>query len=71
MKGILVSSTFVCLFLLCALREGTPDARSASQMWGAAHRAGYGVKAVRILAQALPVHAELLSSLVTRTEVRA
>jgi acid phosphatase family membrane protein YuiD len=33
--------------------------------------AGHAVKAVRIFVEALAVHAEILGSLVTRTEVRA
>jgi hypothetical protein len=35
------------------------------------HLASHGLKAVRITVQALAVHAEILGSLVTRTEVKA
>ncbi|GAA3714466.1 hypothetical protein GCM10022224_095180 [Nonomuraea antimicrobica] len=35
MKDILTPATCVCLFLLCAPREATPEARSMKQVWAA------------------------------------
>lgn len=40
MKDILIPTLCACLFLLCAIREATPNARSARQMWAAIRRAG-------------------------------
>lgn len=99
MKDILIPTMCACLFLLSAIREATPESRSARQMWAAiclaggartvftiarvavvvvllilaevCRLAGYGVQAVRIVVEAFAVHAEVLGSLVTRTEVRA
>ncbi|MGW0194255.1 hypothetical protein [Nonomuraea sp. NPDC003201] len=99
MKDILIHTICACLFLLCAIREATPNAQSPRQMWAAirraggartvftmarlavvvvllilvelCHLAGHCLKAVRMTVEALAVHAEILGSLVTRTEVNA
>lgn len=99
MKDMLIPAVCACLFLLCAVREAPPNARSATQMWAAIRRVGgartvfavarvavvvvllipvelchlvsQGLKAVQIIIQVLSIHAEILGSLVTRTEVKS
>ncbi|MET9241196.1 hypothetical protein [Nonomuraea sp. NPDC003709] len=40
MKDILIPTLWTCLFLLCAIHEATPNARSVRQMWTAIRHAG-------------------------------
>ncbi|TMR99103.1 hypothetical protein [Nonomuraea basaltis] len=99
MTTFLIPAMGVGVFLLCATREASADARTVGQMWAVIRRAGWSrtaftaarvavvlvllifadvcrlvghaVAGARVVVEALAVHAEILGSLVTRTEVRA